>query len=276
MTDIAGIDVGLSFIEPSSGISHSVNGGFCVAHTFADTLSRREHLCPQTIVDVLAIDGPVLPIGVLNYEVRPCEKVFVWRLFHGRCRPGESHIRGTGQALRRAGCETAVQFGCQVSAVGLQVTFPRIQVGRNIVEAFPNGFLGVCLSQNVYDGMPDLARSEKFDWLMDQCVAGGIFGALQHLIGWAHPQFLAALNTNGQHDERAALVCVLTAACVAMGRYVAVGEEIGGYFFMPPWDAWNQWAKTTLDLNRRDHRLPRPVRVWIDGQCFSVNDALPD
>jgi len=276
MPSVAGIDAGLTFVRPTSGVCRAADSGYHVAHTFVDTLSRQEHLPPTSTFDVLAIDAPVLPAGMLDYGVRPCEKAFVWRTFRRRCKPGESHVPGTGQALRRAGCETAAQFGQQVSTQNIAVAFPRIQAPYNILEAFPNGFLGVCLPDATYNQMPVLRRNAKSDWLMDQRVAGGISAAFQQFISWLGDGFWLALNENAQHDERAALVCVLTAACVFDGRYVAVGDDIGGYFFLPPWEIWSDWAKDALRLNCQDRRLPRPVEVWINGTCFNVGHQLPE
>ncbi|MBX6324343.1 MAG: hypothetical protein IRY94_21230, partial [Rhodospirillaceae bacterium] len=38
----------------------------------------------------------------------------------------------------------------------------------------------------------------------------------------------------GDHDERAAVVCAVTALCVARGRYAAVGDAAHGFVALPP------------------------------------------
>jgi hypothetical protein len=53
-------------------------------------------------------------------------------------------------------------------------------------------------------------------------------------------------ETEKDHDVRAALVCLLTAAFAAIGSAVTVGGAIDGYFFLPPADLWEEWAKDSL------------------------------
>ena len=79
-------------------------------------------------------------------------------------------------------------------------------------------------------------------------------------------------NDNRQHDQRAALVCLLTAAGVFAGTYTAVGDEHGGYFFLPPWQSWAAWAREELDLQRV---RVAALAVWIRGNRFGTADALP-
>jgi len=49
--------------------------------------------------------------------------------------------------------------------------FPRVWGEHNLVEAFPNAFLGVILPSKCFDVMPKLKRGRKFDWLYYQCSA---------------------------------------------------------------------------------------------------------
>src|SRR4030095_8247407 len=138
-------------------------------------------------------------------------KVFVWGEFQKRCKPGESQVRGTGQALRRAGVETAHSFAAAVSSDEFARPFPRVFDGRNIVEAFPNSFLGVSLESAAFDKHP--ARGEKFDWLYSQWLREGVSERLRSILAWEREAFWTSLANNVQHDERAALVCALTAIC---------------------------------------------------------------
>ena len=120
----------------------------------------------------------------------------------------------------------------------VQTHLPRTRaaVKRRIVEAFPNAYLGVCLSGDVYDEMPKLRRGGKFDWLYDCWVKRGLFRRVVGEIGLDRFADLGdEFDRNKQHDQRAALVCLLTAASVFSGHYTAVGNEAGGYFFLPSW-----------------------------------------
>jgi hypothetical protein len=105
----------------------------------------------------------------------------------------------------------------------------------NIVEAFPNAFLGVCLPAVTYARIPPLRRGRKFDWLYDEWCSDGLFGRLAETLGGVLPKtFDTMCQTTRDHEHRAALVCLATAACVAAGRYTAVGDKDGGCFFLPP------------------------------------------
>ena len=271
--NVAGIDVGLTLVKPTSGVCRTGLSGEVVAHTFIDRLSRATALGQELTYDVVAIDAPVLPEGQLHYEERPCEKVFVWGAFQKRCKPGESHIRGTGGALRRGGVETAHWVSERVAIQNFERPFPRVFGSRNIVEAFPNAFLGVCLESNSFPS--DVTRGRKFDALYDEWLSHGVHSSLRATLAWTHDEFWRSVSANRQHDERAALVCALTALCVLRGSYVAVGERQGGYLFLPPWPLWASWARDALSINRTDSRLTRPVEVWIDGDRFEREQDLP-
>lgn len=68
MPDVAGIDVGLTLKDPTSGICRSGNRGLLVRHTYIDKLSRSSQFETEERFDVLAIDAPVLQIDHLDYE----------------------------------------------------------------------------------------------------------------------------------------------------------------------------------------------------------------
>ena len=271
--DVAGIDVGLTLVVPTSGVCRTGPSGEVVNHTYIDRLSRIGALGKELIYSVLAIDAPVLPEGQLHYFPRSCEKVFVWGAFQQRCKCGESQVSGTGQALRRSGVETAHAFAASVSSGEVGRQFPRVFGTYNIVEAFPNAFLGVSLEESVFSATP--GRGEKFDWLYNEWLRQQLPRQLQRTVAWSRDGFWQAVRDNKHHDERVALVCAITGICVMRGSYVAVGEPSGGYFFLPPWNAWAPWARGTLDTNRADGRLPMPVEVWIDGTRYGRGDKLP-
>lgn len=273
-SDVAGIDVGLTLVHPTSGVCRTGPSGEVVAHTYADRLSRVAVLGQAPALSVVAIDAPLLPQQELHYDIRLVEKVFVWGAFQGRCKPGESHVKGTGQALRRAGAETARSLDGASLRQALPRPFPRVFDQLNIVEAFPNGVLGVSLDESVFRDCPQ--RNEKFDWLYERWLSQGTLARLQSILNWPREAFWEAAASNNQHDERAAIVCAMTAICVLRGSYVAVGEPNTGFFFLPPWAIWQPWARSALRANRVDARLARPVEVWIDGVCYGGDEDLPD
>lgn len=271
--NVAGIDVGLTLVDRTSGICRTGDDGEVVTHTYIDRLSRVQELGRTILFDVLAIDAPILRKHELHYRPRACEKVFIWGAFQRRCKCGESQVPGTGQALRRAGVDTAHAFAADVSVSQCVRPFPRVFGEHNIVEAFPNAFIGVTLSEQTFGSTPE--RGAKFDWLYDRWCEADVPGRLRELVAWDRETFWRATNNNNHHDERAALVCALTALCALRGTYVAVGEPSGGYFFLPPWETWAEWARKAVNHNRMDPRLPAPVEIWISGQRFAAESPLP-
>ena len=76
--EVAGIDVGLTLVNPTSGVCRTGPSGEVITHTYIDRLSRLAFLGGNLRFSVPAIDAPVLPEGQLHYHQRSCEKVFVW------------------------------------------------------------------------------------------------------------------------------------------------------------------------------------------------------
>ena len=258
---LLGIDVGLSFIAPTTGICRTRADGedFVLSHVYADRASRLAalgHSDAARSIDLVAIDGPLLPQLRPATRRRGCERVFVCNPFQRRCKPGESHVRGTGRALNRAASDTAGHLAGSTSEKGVPTSFPRVVTG-NVVEAFPNAFLGVLLPDDAFPQIPRM-RGRKFDALFDAAKARNSMLALLDDLDWPDPALRDALATNRQHDERAALVCAVTAVCVWRGRYTAVGDDDGGWFFLPPWEHWQPWAQRAIEQAAID--------VWRDGR----------
>jgi hypothetical protein len=49
------------------------------------------------------------------------------------------------------------------------------------------------------------------------------------------------------HELRAALICLLTAALAAQGTAAIIGEPSGGWFWLPPGSLWQQRATQGFD-----------------------------
>jgi hypothetical protein len=157
-------------------------------------------------------------------------------------------VRGTGHLLREHGSRAAALVA---DAARWQTAppFPTV-VGAAIVEAFPNAFLGVALPDDVYVSAPRFARGKKFDWLYDQWIQRGLFSACVTRTGL--PLELAeTCHREKDHEKRAALVCLLTAAFAAMGQAEAIGDPLTGYFFLPDQELWAVWARAAIGRARR-------------------------
>jgi hypothetical protein len=119
--------------------------------------------------------------------------------------------------------------------------------------------------------MPKLKRGKKSDWLYEQVSSLGLFIKIVRALDMPHG-LAEKLESNDDHEERAALICLLTAAAVDRGFYTAVGEQEGGYFFLPPWNLWNEWARRELDMQRK--RIDN-VEVWMNGKKYKTDESLP-
>ena len=176
--------------------------------------------------------------------MRTVERLFASGPFQRRCKPGFSHVIGTGLRLREAAGRAADCLATVATPDETLAPFPRVRP-ESIVEAFPNAFLGVCLDDRCYGAMPALRRGRKFDWLYDQWVRHELVtrlplpGDLEEL-----PRRFAGTS---DHEERAALICALTAVLTARGAFTAVGDKAGGWFFLPPWETWQCWARVAVE-----------------------------
>ena len=186
MTSVAGLDVGFSLNKKTSGVATIVGQQIDLGRRFGGA-DAWEPILARGPFQVIAIDGPILPAGGDACSIRAVERLFSWGLFQRRCKPGSSHVRGTGLRLRMAAGEAADGLATAATFNEMSASFPRVRRG-SIVEAFPNAFLGVCLDDPCYGAMP--------------------------------------------------------------APLTADGDEAGGWFFLPPWEAWQPWARDAVEAGR--------------------------
>ncbi|WP_331372503.1 DUF429 domain-containing protein [Sinorhizobium chiapasense] len=241
---LLGIDVGYSLSRPTTGIAWCVDGNFGCAKAHTDWDRRRRHIPASTTYSVIAIDGPLVPPDAPDELDRFCERLFIRGAFHARCKPGLSH-HGHGLALRKAATETAAQVRHLAAApmIGRSII-----PGAAIIEAFPNAFLGVLLEDERFV-MSRAPKRGKFDWLYDQAVESRVFDKLLCTIGWSNEALYQKVATERDHEKRAAWVCLLTAATAVAGKSEVVGDEAGGWFWLPPAELWASWARRALAEN---------------------------
>jgi hypothetical protein len=87
----------------------------------------------------------------------------------------------------------------------------------------------------------------RFDWLYDQMVTTGRLESLLSINLDLPPVVWNRLRLETDHELRAALICLLTAALTAKGTATMIGEAEGGWFWLPPWSVWQAWAKEGLE-----------------------------
>ena len=115
-----------------------------------------------------------------------------------------------------------------------------------VFEAFPNAFLAVLLPDEEFRSPPALRRGQRFDWLYERAVATGTLTSTLSKRLDLPREIWDKLATETDRERRAALVCLLTAAFAAQGTARKVGDSEGGWFWLPPMDLWQDWAKDGL------------------------------
>jgi predicted nuclease with RNAse H fold len=241
---LLGIDVGFSERRKTTGIASYTFGQPAHLHCVGSLpQDRAEVLFNRPLYDAIAIDGPIVPIATNPEQViRRCERLLSKGPFGKRCKPGFSHF-GTGLKLRKAAMTIASEMPGYRRHNGVQV-----------VEAFPNAFLGVMLDDQTYAAFDKIPRGKKSDIFFAQASRNRSFERLFELLGWddvmlrEQIQAVARATTRISHEHRAALVCVLTAACALSGQAAYVGNEIGGSICLPPLCLWADWARAALEV----------------------------
>lgn len=253
LPDVAGLDVGFSKKRKSTGVGLFRNGCLSLEHLSAEEASNRiGNSGPFTVI---AIDGPLLPIDGIQDAFRAIEHLFVRGKFALRCKPGMSHF-GMGFQLRAAAQGAANRVCARAPASAALSTVPLIREGM-IVEAFPNAFLGVCIDDECYAALGSVKRGKKFDCLYEQWINRRVLSRVLSELNDDTYELEHKFAHTTNHDERAAIVCVLTALFVGVGNFTAIGNSETGWFFLPPWSVWAGWAKEEVERLRAsaEHRV---------------------
>ncbi|WP_151904021.1 MULTISPECIES: hypothetical protein [Roseomonas] len=191
-----------------------------------------------------AFDGPLRAGLDVIGRYRAAERMLTRRLGARIGKPGQASAP-VGQALNTAAndCVRIVLGGCSVEPARHAVCIH----DRAVVEAFPGAFLGVMLED---PGEVAAVRSDRSDVFFRHLTANG---TLETLLERLLPGRRLDLPLEGvtDHDDRAALVCALTALCVAAADFTAVGDA-DGWIILPPWRFVRPWAWSDLEANARD------------------------
>lgn len=272
---VLGIDVGYSDAGRTTGLcaltwdEDALTWQAAVTGTGDDVRTEvlRQLLEKVDHVMAVAIDGPLRPGLVCVRQYRCAESLLARGMFQRRGKPGASHF-GVGWDLH-----------CAATAIAKLVrSVVAVRPGphhESMVEAFPNAFLGVLHAD---DGFP-LSVEARRRWTDVLYARAPVRQALEHLLrdvaggraitaDWN----FAGSSQGALHEKRSALVCALTALCVAANRAVAVGATADGFIYLPPRSAWSGWAEAALRDNveavRADHARGWSPLVYSDGRCW--------
>ena len=187
----------------------------------------------------VAVDGP-LASGLLPWKkYRSCEALLSGGVMQRRGKPGQTSSP-TGRQLHLH-ARLLARIAVRTKPAGENLIEAAIHEHAihqlAVVEAFPNSFLAALLPESL---IPTLDRDAS-DRFWEVLASGGRLEALLRTLLPSHKAEAGTLATT-DHDERAAIVCALTALCVRMGGYVAVGDKDAGYIILPPLGHWGAGA----------------------------------
>ncbi|WP_417310055.1 hypothetical protein [Devosia sp.] len=243
--DVLGVDVGMSPTRRSSAVcrlSWTPTRVSWVIRRFRATPEERQAAMAETIgtaqLLAAAFDGPFRAALDIIGVYRACERLLTRRDFRTRIgKPGQSSApigralnEHTNYCIRRALPHVA------------DARHPGAIHGKAVVEAFPSSFMGLMLAA------PEtiaVTRGNRSDLFFRHLVAAGTLDRLLgHLLPGRAPTNDLDAVTN--HDDRAALICALTALGVAAGDFVSVGDA-EGRIILPPRPLLADWARVALD-----------------------------
>jgi hypothetical protein len=242
---LMGVDVGFSKVGNTTGIAYLDDMQVYLTRAGTSWESRRACVPSSFCPSLIALDGPLVPDGENERIRRRCEWLFIHAPFHNRCKPGLSDW-GKGLELRQAAANAFVQFSKIIATSGSLSKKGSVQRNGRVVEAFPNAFLAVLLPEQEMLNMPNLRRGQKFDWLYEKALATGKLEVAIRDLSDLSDVLMPCLRRETDHELRAALICLLTAAFAAAGASAVVGDASGGWFWLPPLYLWQGWAKSGL------------------------------
>ena len=238
---VLGIDVGWSLKAASSGICRldwdSGTISWTVRHFTGDPAARQsavEAVAGDRTLLAVGLDGPLRGDLAVIDRYRQAERLLTQKPIASRVsQPGSSrspvgrllnhHTNEFARLLIARGQLAAAQHNHAVHELAL-------------FEAFPTSFLGLML-----EGAEKGPRQQRSDRYYTALVANGTLERLlgHHLPGRRLAGDLAAVRN---HDERAALVCAITALGVARHDYTCVGDA-DGWIILPPRAFLADWAQ---------------------------------
>lgn len=210
----------------------------------------------RTPLHAAAFDGPLRSGFDVIGRYRTAERVLTRGLGRVIGKPGQSSAP-VGKSLNAA-ANTLALF-VRETAVLADASHLHAIDPKAVVEAFPSSFLGVMLER---PSDLTVSRGDRSDAFFQHLAAVGVLQDFaHHLLPGRHARHSWTDVTN--HDDRAALVCALTALAVAQGDYTAVGDD-DGWIILPPRSFVRSWAWDILAANDQ-----------AEGHVAAVNSGAP-
>lgn len=265
-SSVIGVDVGCSSKRRSSAICRLDWSSSAVSwetERFRAVEPEREHAISHVAagrpIVAAAIDGPIRRGFDAIDRYRTAERMLTRRLGRVIGKPGQSSSP-VGKQLNCHANECVRHLLAHADVRDAQHGVPIDR--KAIVEAFPSSFLGMML-----DGPEHLAarRSDRSDtFFRHLATSGGLLALIEHVLPGR--RISTDLDKVINHDDRAALVCALSALCVANGDFVAVGDD-DGWIILPPRQFIQSAQWSLLSANAQNERVgvlhietPREIR----------------
>ena len=195
-------------------------------------------------LSAVAIDGPLAPgFGVIR-RYRSAERLLSRGELQARCKPGPANSPNGRKLNEQA--NLAAKLVADTRACCIEEAAHSVRINRlAIVEAFPTAFLGVMIKRP--EETPDRPGTKSDRYYVHLTKEQRLDQLLESLLPDRAPASNLSKITN--HDDRAAMVCALTALCVAVGNFAAVGDSTDGWIVLPPKRKFAAWARTAISRN---------------------------
>ncbi len=262
---VLGIDIGYSEIQRSSAVCrldwNATKVSLSIERFRALEPERTQilNMFADTNILAAAFDGPLRgDLEVIN-KYRLSELMLTRKLQPYIGKPGQSNSPN-GIKLNAAAnsCAKIVLRAGAVAKSKHRYAIHKIA----IAEAFPTSFLGLMLDYPLNLKAKTPPKSDRF--YNHLAVSGELDRLLSFLLPGRTPETAFAKVKN--HDDRAAVVCALTALCIAAQEYTAVGDDDGWIILPPPlfirryaWIKLSENAKSGAGLGWESHTVPALV-----------------
>lgn len=247
-----GIDIGFSQKARTTGIavicSQSAEPVRAVHVRTNETLTAIERILEGRRPSAISIDGPLIPHPktkrpfIVAPRYRDCEMMLSGGCIQQRCKPG-STASPRGQLLHRQTTFIAN------SLLGM---WP----GVAIFESFPNAFLGFTLPEKTF--AEPIPRGKKSDVFWSACLSSGILRRAVNISfgpGKFSRAIISSLPEFSDHEERAAIICALTARAAHAGKAHRILSKRDGSVWLAPSSMMQPWARTVLAERQRHSRM---------------------
>lgn len=244
---VLGIDVGWSEIEKSSAVCRlfwdSRKIGWDNSRFRAREVERKEiirSVASENLLLAAAIDGPLMRSFSEIERYRSAERLLSRGELKNRIgKPGQSSS-GNGKKLNQQANLSAkvLKDLCEIDSSQEEIRIDPLAIH----EAFPTTFLGVMI-----DSQPPRKKKRSDDYFEYLVGNGKLDDFLTGLLPGRN--ICNSLCEVRNHDDRAALVCAITALCVTAQSYTAVGDNEDGWIILPPKAWFADWAYSAICNN---------------------------